>query len=207
MFFLPFLTMLPIFFQFVWEIGVVHVSDVIIFIAIPAVMLGFFAIFFLGVEARGMAYTVTLPIPTEKILRSKAQLITLMAIVIPIFVVAISFFKPFTNPISYLLAASMVPSVYVSAYISLVLFTRIVGSGRLIGFELGQHITQMIVVGLLSAFLAFIPIVMLGALWVGIFTLGYPVQIAHIVGLAGLWMGILVNFLLGKILARYLIIH
>ena len=93
------------------EIGVVHVSDVITFIVMPTIMLGFFSIFFLSVEARGMKYTMTLPIPTEKILKSKAQLITLMAVTIPIVVIAISFFKSFTNVVSFLLAASMVPVV------------------------------------------------------------------------------------------------
>lgn len=206
MFFLPFLTMLPIFLQFIWEIGVVYVSDILSFIVIPTVMLGFFSIFFLSVEARGMAYTMTLPLPTERILRAKAQLLTLTAIAIPVFVIAVSFFKPFTNPVSFLIAASMVPTVYASAYISLVLFTRVVGGGRLIGFELGQHITQMILVGLLSALIAFIPIGMFAVCWFAVFLSGYPVQIAHIVALIGLWSGIVVNCLLGKILARFLII-
>jgi predicted permease len=207
MFFLPFLTMFPIFLQFLWQAGVFHVSDVIIFIVIPTIMLGFFSIFFLSVEARGMAYTMTLPLPTERILRAKAQLITLMAIAIPVFVIILSFFRQFTNPISFLFAASMIPTVYVSAYISLVLFTRVVGGGRLIGFELGQHITHMIIVGLLSAFLAFIPIALLGVFWFIIFLLGYPVQFAHYAGFAGLWVGIFINYLLGKVLARFLLIN
>ncbi len=206
MFFLPILMMLPIFFQFIWEISIVHVSDIIVFIVIPTIMLGFFSIFFLGVEARGMAYTMTLPLPTERILRAKAQLITLMAISIPIFVIAVSFFKPFTNLVSFLLAISMMPAVYVSAYISLVLFTRIIGGGRLIGFELSQHITQMLIVGLLSAFIAFIPIGIFGVFWYLVFFIGYPVQIAHLAGLAGLWIGISSNYLLGKLLARLLLI-
>ena len=206
MFFLPFLTMIPLFLEFMWNVGVAHVSDVFLFIVIPTIMLGFFSIFFLSVETRGMAYTVTLPLPTERIIRAKAQLITLMAVTIPVFVLIVSLFKPFTNPISFLIAASMVPVVYVSAYISLVLFTRIVGGGRLIGFDLGQHITQMIVVGLLSAFIAFIPIALFGMFWMTISLVGYPVQFAHIVGLAGLWLGILINYLLGKLFARHLII-
>ena len=206
MFFLPFLMMLPIFLQFIWEIGVVHVSDVITFIVMPTIMLGFFSIFFLSVEARGMKYTLTLPLPTERILKSKAQLITIMALAIPVFVIAISFFKQFTNPVSFLLAASMVPVVYVSAYISLVLFTRFVGGGRLIGFELGQHITQMIIVGLFSAFIAFVPIALLGFFWSLVFLMGYPVQWAHFAGLAGLWVGITINYLLGKLFARLFII-
>ncbi len=206
MFFLPFLTMLPIFLQFIWEIGVVHVSDVITFIVMPTIMLGFFSIFFLSVEARGMKYTLTLPLPTERILKSKAQLITLMALAIPVFVIAVSFFKSFTNPISFLLAASMVPVVYVSAYISLVLFTRVVGGGRLIGFEIGQHITQMIIVGLFSAFISFVPIALLGICWSWVFLLGYPVEWAHFAGLAGLWAGITINYLLGKLFARLFII-
>ncbi len=206
MFFLPFLTMIPIFLQFMWEIRVVYVSDVFLFIVIPTIMLGFFSIFFLSVEARGMVYTITLPLPTERIIRSKAQLITLMAVVIPVFVIVVSLFKPFTNPISFVLAASMIPVVYTSAYISLVLFIRIVGGGHLIGFELSQHITQMIIVGLLSAFLAFIPIGVFGVLWLTISLLGFPVQLAHIAGLAGLWLGIILNYLLGKTFARFLLI-
>ncbi|NIM02773.1 hypothetical protein GTN66_01270, partial [bacterium] len=83
--------------QFIWDSGVVFVSDVLIFIAIPTVMMGFFSIFFLSVEARGMAYTITLPLKTERILRSKAQLITFIAVAIPLFVAVISFFRPFTN--------------------------------------------------------------------------------------------------------------
>jgi hypothetical protein len=206
MFFLPFLTMLPIFLQFIWEIGVIHVSDVITFIVMPTIMLGFFSIFFLSVEARGMKYTLTLPLATKRILKSKAQLITLMALAIPVFVIAVSFFKSFTNPISFLIAASMVPVVYVSAYISLVLFTRVVGGGRLIGFELGQHVTQMIIVGLFSAFIAFVPLALFGIGWMLVFQLGYPVQWAHFAGLVGLWAGIMINYLLGKLFTRLFII-
>jgi predicted permease len=207
MFFLPILTIVPIFLQFIFELGVVHVSDVLIFIVIPTVMLGFFSIFFLSVEARGMAYTMTLPLPTERILRAKAHLITIMAVTIPIFLIAISFFKPFTNSVSFLLAFSMVPAVYVSAYISLVLFTRFVGGGRLIGFELGQHITQMIIVGIISAVIAFIPIGFFGVLWAFLALMGYPIQVVHYAGLGGLWIGIVFNYLMGKLFARFMLIQ
>ncbi|MFX1564824.1 MAG: hypothetical protein ACFFCH_02415 [Promethearchaeota archaeon] len=206
MFFLPALMMLPIFLQFILDLGVVHVSDIIVFIAIPTITLGFFSIFFLSVEARGMAYTMTLPLPTERILRSKAQLITLISIAIPVFVLIASLFKPFTNPISFLIAVSMVPGVYVSAYISLILFTRVVGGGRLIGFEIGQHITPMIVVGIISAIIAFIPLGVFALLWSITALSGYTVQIAHLAGLAGLWLGILLNYLIGKLLARFLLL-
>lgn len=206
MFFLPVLMMLPIFLQFILDLGVVHVSDIIIFIAIPTITLGFFSIFFLSVEARGMAYTMTLPLPTERILRAKAQLITLISLAIPVFVLIASLFKPFTNPISFAIAVSMLPGVYVSAYISLVLFTRVVGGGRLIGFEIGQHIAQMIIVGILSAIISFIPLGCFALLWSISFLSGYPVQIAHLVGLAGLWLGILLNYLLGKLFAKFLLI-
>ncbi len=206
MFFLPVLMMLPIFLQFILDLGVVHVSDIIFLITIPTITLGFFSIFFLSVEARGMAYTMTLPLPTERILRAKAQLITLISLAIPVFVLIASLFKPFTNPISFAIAASMIPGVYVSAYISLVLFTRVVGGGRLIGFEIGQHIAQMIIVGILNTIFAFIPLGCFALLWSIIFLSGYPVQIAHLVGLVGLWLGILLNYLLGKLFARFLLI-
>jgi predicted permease len=206
MFFLPILTMIPVLLQFTFELSVVHVSDVLIFIVIPTVMLGFFSIFFLSVEARGMAYTMTLPLPTERILRAKAHLITLVSLIIPVLVLAFAFIKPFTNPVSFLIAFSMVPAVYVSAYISLLFFTRFVGGGRLIGFDLGQHITQMILVGLLSAVFAFIPIVLFGLFWAMISLAGFVVEIAHFAGLAGLWIGILFNYSLGKVLARFFLI-
>ncbi len=205
MFFLPILMIVPIFLQFIWDSGVVFVSDVLIFIAIPTVMMGFFSIFFLSVEARGMAYTITLPLKTERILRSKAQLITFIAVAIPLFVAVISFFRPFTNPVSYLIAFSQIPVVYVSAYISLIIFTRIIGGGRLTGFEIGKHISQMLVVGFLRAFIAFIPILLFGLFWFVINLLGYSVQIAHIVGLVGMWVGIGNNYVLGKLFAKRLL--
>ncbi len=206
MFFLPFLTMIPVLLQFTFNLSVVHVSDVIIFIVIPTVMLSFYSIFFLSVEARGMAYTMTLPLPTKRILLAKAHLITLMSIVIPVLVLAFALIKPFTNPVSFLIAFSMVPTVYVSAYISLVFFTRFVGGGRLIGFEIGQHITQMILVGLLGAVFAFIPIAFFGLFWFMTALAGFVVELAHFVGLAGLWIGILFNYLLGKLFARFFLI-
>lgn len=206
MFFLPILTMVPVFLQFIWNEGYIHVYNVVIFVAIPTIMLGFFSIFFLSVETRGMAYTMTLPLKTEKILRSKAQLITCMALAIPVFIIFISFFKPFTNSISFVIAISQIAVVYVSAYISLVLFTRIVGGGRLIGFEIGQHVTQMLIVGFLSVLLSIIPLGLFGLFWFIGATLTSIVQIAHFFGVAGLWVGIGLNYGVGKLLARALLI-
>ncbi len=206
MFFLPILVMVPIFLQFFWDAGYVFVSDVLIYVVIPTMMLGFTSIFFLSLEARGMVYTLTLPIKTERILRSKAQLLTCISVVIPIFVIAVSFFKPFTNPISFAIAFSQIPVVYVSAMISLVLFTRIIGGGRLIGFEIGQHITQMIFVSFISAIIAFLPIGFFGIFWIIGSIITGIVEIAHLIGFAGLWLGILLNYLIGKILARYSLI-
>lgn len=207
MFFLPILTMVPLFLQFVWQSGWIYVSDVILLVAIPTIMLGFFSIFFLSTEARGMAYTMTLPLKTERILRSKAQLLTLLAIIIPIFVVVVSFFKPFTNNlVSFTIALSQIGVVYVSAYISLVIFTRVIGGGRLIGFDIGQHVSQMIVVGLISAVLSIIPMGLFGVFWfVGAIFISI-VEIVHWVGIAGLWVGISMTYLLGKGFARWLLI-
>ena len=64
----------------------------------------------------------------------------------------------------------------------------------------------MIIVGLFSAFIAFIPIALFGILWWLVFLFGYPVQWAHYAGLTGLWAGVAVNYLLGKIFARLFII-
>ena len=79
MFFLPLMMMVPIVIQFFSETGIIHVVDVFILVAMPTSILSFFAIFFLSIEARGMAYTLTLPLKTEIILRAKAQLLTLLA--------------------------------------------------------------------------------------------------------------------------------
>ena len=205
MFLIPIIAMLPIFLQF-WDIPVIRVSNVVISIVFPSIMLGFFSIFFLGVEARGMAFTLTLPLKTEQILRAKAQLITCMSLTVPLFVVAVSFFRPLTHPVSYAIAFSQIAVVYVSAILSLVIFIRVVGGGRLVGFDVGRHITQMLVVGLVSTIVACIPIAFLGGAWITGATITGSVDLAHWSGLAGLWAGIFLNYLLGKLFIKYLLV-
>lgn len=199
MFFLPIVMMVPIFLQFVWDVGVISLTDVVISIAIPTIMLGFFSIFFLGIEARGMSYTLTLPLKTKNILKSKAQLLAIMSISIPIFVFIISLFKPLNNPVSYLLAISQIGVVYVTAYLSLIIFTRIIGGGRLTGFQIGQHVSQMIFVGFITFFLAVIPIGLFGSTYLFTRILTESIPIASIVGIAGLWSGILITYLIAKL--------
>ncbi len=201
MFFLPLLMMVPFIFQFFEGTGAIHVMDILILITTPATMLSFFAIFFLSVEARGMAFTLTIPLKTETILRAKAQLITCMAVVIPIVVYVVSLLRPLTSWVSLALGVSMIPLVYVAAFLSLVLFTRIIGGGRLIGFEISQHIGQMLVVGMLAAILALIPLALYGLTWILLIDLGFPIEIAHLGGIISVWFGIFLNYLLGKILA------
>jgi len=199
MFFLPIVMMVPIFLQFIWDVGVISLTDVVISIAIPTIMLGFFSIFFLGIEARGMSYTLTLPLKTKNILKSKAQLLAIMSISIPIFVFIISLFKPLNNPVSYLLAISQIGVVYVTAYLSLIIFTRIIGGGRLTGFQIGQHVSQMIFVGFITFFLAVIPIGLFGSTYLFTRILTESIPIASIVGIAGLWSGILITYLIAKL--------
>jgi predicted permease len=205
MFFLPIVMMVPIFMQFIWEVGIISLTDVVMSIAIPTVMLGFFSIFFLGVEARGMSYTLTLPLKTKNILKSKALLLSIMSISIPLFVIAISFFRPLNNPVSYFLAISQIGVVYVTAYLSLIIFTRVIGGGRLTGFQIGQHVTQMILVGIATSFFAIIPIGLFGATYLIIRILTESIPIASIVGLAGLWSGILITYLVAKLLEKKLL--
>lgn len=200
MFFLPIVMMVPIFLQFIWEVGIISLTDVVISIAIPTIMLGFFSIFFLGVEARGMSYTLTLPLKTKSILKSKAQLISIMSISIPIFVIIVSLFRPLNNPVSYFLAISQIGVVYVTAYLSLIIFTRVIGGGRLTGFQIGQHVTQMILVGFITVFLAVIPIGLFGITYLTTRILTESIPIASLVGLAGLWTGILITYLIAKLL-------
>lgn len=202
MFFLPVLMMVPLLLQFIFEIGSIHVSDVIMFISIPTTMLAFFSIFFLSIEAKGMAFTLTLPLKTETILKSKARLITIMSISIPVFIFAISLIRPFTTPISHVIALSQVAVVYTSAVIALVFFTRVMGGGRLVGFEVSQHVAQMIVVGLLSAGFAFIPLILFGICWFFVSLTLLPIEIVHLAGLGGMWIGIILNYLIGKLLCK-----
>ncbi|MFW9986018.1 MAG: hypothetical protein ACFFDJ_05615, partial [Candidatus Odinarchaeota archaeon] len=77
---------------------------------------------------------------------------------------------------------------------------------RLIGFEIGQHITQMILVSFISAIIAFLPIGFFGIFWIIGSIITGIVETAHLIGFAGLWLGILLNYLIGKILARYSLI-
>lgn len=205
MFLIPIIAMLPIFLQF-WDIPVIRVSNVVISIVFPSIMLGFFSIFFLGVEARGMAFTLTLPLKTGQILRAKAQLITCMSITVPLFVVAVSFFRPLTHPVSYAIAFSQIAVVYVSAILSLVIFIRFVGGGRLVGFDVGRHVTQMLIVGIASTIVACIPIALLGGVWITVATITGSLDLAHWSGLAGLWAGIFLNYLLGKLFTKYLLV-
>jgi predicted permease len=205
MFFLPLLMMIPFLFQFFEGTGAIFVTDILILITTPATMLSFFAIFFLSIEARGMAFTLTLPLKTETILRSKAQLITCMAVPIPIIVYIVSLFRPLTSWASLALGVSMIPLVYVAAFLSLVLFTRLIGGGRLIGFEISQHIGPMLGVGVLAAMLALFPLGLYAATWLFLNGLGFTVDLSHLGALVGLWLGVVFNYILGKVLARWLL--
>ncbi len=201
MFFLPVLMVVPIILQFLGESTAIHVSEIIALCMTPSFMLSFFAIFFLGIEAKGMGYTLTLPLKTETILRSKAQLITIMSVAIPIIVILLSFVRPFTTPISYVIALSQIPLVYASSFIALVLFTRIIGGGRLVGFEIGQHVSHMVGVGMISAIFTFFPLGFYGICWLQVSLLSFPIEIAHLAGLGGLWLGIIIDYFIGKFLA------
>ncbi|MFW9984403.1 MAG: hypothetical protein ACFFCB_06725 [Candidatus Odinarchaeota archaeon] len=205
MFFLPIVTMVPIFMQFIWYGDVISLTQVVISMAIPTIMLGFFSIFFLSIEARGMSYTLTLPLKTKDILKSKTLLITIMSITIPIFGIVISFFKPFNNPVSYFLALSQIGVVYVTAYLSLIIFTRIIGGGRLTGFQIGQHITQTMLVGMITFFLAIIPIGLFGTTYLFTRTLTESIPLASIVGLSSLWAGILLLYFITKFFEKKLL--
>ena len=205
MFFLPIVTMVPVFMQFIWYGDVISLTQVVISMAIPTIMLGFFSIFFLSIEARGMSYTLTLPLKTKDILKSKAQLITIMSITIPIFGIVISLFKPFNNPVSYFLAFSQIGVVYVTAYLSLIIFTRIIGGGRLTGFQIGQHITQMMLVGMITFFLAIIPIGLFGSTYLFTRTLTESIPLASIVGLTSLWAGILLLYFIMRFFEKKLL--
>lgn len=205
MFFLPIVTMVPVFMQFIWYGDVISLTQVVISMAIPTIMLGFFSIFFLSIEARGMSYTLTLPLKTKEILKSKAQLITIMSITIPLFGIVISLFKPFNNPVSYFLAFSQIGVVYVTAYLSLIIFTRIIGGGRLTGFQIGQHITQMMLVGMITFFLAIIPIGLFGTTYLFTRTLTESIPLASIVGLTSLWAGILLLYFITRFFEKKLL--
>ena len=118
----------------------------------------------------------------------------------------VALFRPFTTPISFLIAFSQVPTVYVSAFIALVLFTRVMGGGRLVGFEVGQQVVQMVGVGIISTIFIFIPLALYGLTWIVLVLNGFTIEIAHLVSLGAMWMGIILNYFIGKMMARYLLI-
>jgi hypothetical protein len=203
MFFMPVLTMLPILITFFQETGALRVADVLFLSSTPAMMLSLFAIFFLGFETRGMAYTLTLPLRAETILRAKTRLITCMSVSIPLLTVAVSLFRPLTTPVSLAIAISQCAVVYVSAMIALVLFTRVMGGGRLIGFDVTQNIAQSFVIGAISAAFTLIPISLYASGWlITIILFALPLAFAHVAGLAAMWGGIALNHLLGRFMAR-----
>jgi predicted permease len=203
MLFMPVLTMLPVLIAFFQNTGPLRVADLLILVATPTMFLSVNAIFFLGFETRGMAYTLTLPLKAETVLRAKTRLITCMSIAIPLITVAVSFFRPLTTVVSLGIAASVLAVVYASSMIALVLFTRFMGGGRLVGFDVTQDIIQSFVVGGISASFAIIPF---GAYVVGWFAavvlLAFPVASAHFVGLGAMWIGIAFNYVLGRVMAR-----
>ena len=207
MFFTPIITMLPILIAYFQNTGALRVADVLVLVATPGVMLSLFAIFFLGFETRGMAYTLTLPLRAETILRSKTRLITSMSVSIPLVTVAVSFFRPLTTPVSFAIAASQCAVVYASSLIALVLFTRVMGGGRLVGFDVTRDIVQSFVIGGISGAFALIPIgCYVGGWLTAAILLGFSVADAHLVGLAALWIGIAFNYLLGKVMARTMLL-
>jgi len=205
MFFMPFLTMLPMLIAFFQDTGALRVADVLILVATPGMMLSLFAIFFLGFETRGMAYTLTLPLRAETILRAKTRLITCMSVSIPLVTVAVSFFRPLTTPVSFAVAASQCAVVYASSLIALVLFTRIMGGGRLVGFDIAQNVVQSFGIGAISAVFALIPVGCYGGGWLTAILLGFTVADAHWAGLGAMWIGIVFNYLLGKVMVRTLL--
>jgi hypothetical protein len=202
-FFMPVLMMLPVLLNFLQDAGALRVLDVLVLVTTPTMILSPFAIFFLGFETRGMAYTMTLPLRAETILRAKTRLITCMSVSIPLLMVAVSFLRPLTTPVSVAIAASQCAVVYTSSFISLALFTRVMGGGRLIGFDITQNVVQTFGIGVVSAAFTLIPVAFYGVGWlVVVAVLALPIDLAHVAGLAAMWGGIALNHLLGKAMAR-----
>lgn len=203
MLFMPILTMLPVLIAFLQTTGPLRVADLLILVATPTMFLSVNAIFFLGFETRGMAYTLTLPLKAETVLRAKTRLITCMSISIPLITFAVSFFRPLTTVVSLGVAVSVLAVVYASSMIALVLFTRFMGGGRLVGFDITQDIIQSFVVGGISASFAVIPFGAYVAGWfVAVVLFAFPVASAHLAGLGAMWVGIAFNYLLGRVMAR-----
>jgi predicted permease len=203
MLFMPILTMLPVLIAFFQNTGALRVADLLVLVTTPTMFLSVNAIFFLGFETRGMAYTLTLPLKAETVLRAKTRLITCMSVSIPVIAVVVSFFRPLTTPISLAIAASQCAVVYASSMIALVLFTRFMGGGRLVGFDITQDIIQSFVVGGISTSFAVIPASCYVAGWMVAVTLfSFAVADAHLVALAAMWIGIAFNYLLGRVMAR-----
>jgi predicted permease len=206
MLFMPVLTMLPVLIAFFQSPGPLRVADLLVLVATPTMFLSVNAIFFLGFETRGMAYTLTLPLKAETVLRAKTRLITCMSISIPLITFAVSFFRPLTTIVSLGVAASVVGVVYASSMIALVLFTRFMGGGRLVGFDVTQDIIQSFVVGGVSASFASIPFGAYAIGWLAaVLLLAFPVASAHFVGLGAMWIGIAFNYMLGRVMARTLL--
>jgi hypothetical protein len=59
----------------------------------------------------------------------------------------------------------------------------------------------MLVVGMVAAILALIPLGLYPVTWLFLMSFGLSIDVAHLGALISVWVGILFNYLLGKILA------
>jgi len=170
----------------------------------PTIMV-FFSIFLLGVEAKGALFTATLPLRTHTALQSKALLASLASLVLPAALALALLFRPIPGSIPLLfLSLSQCATIYTASLITLTLFTRLVGGGKITGFEVGQHLAQMLAISIISLIFSLLPSALYSLAWQSSLMAGDPLALVDINALLALWIGIAANYLASRLLARLL---
>ncbi|MFX1581669.1 MAG: hypothetical protein ACFFCJ_05560 [Promethearchaeota archaeon] len=175
-------------------------------IAITPFMIIFFSIFLLSTETHGASLTSSLPLHTRVITQSKALLATFSYLPLFIIQIILLFILPLQNP-PFLLAiiVSQIPLVYTTSLIAISLFVRLLGGGRIIGFNVGQHLLQMIGVLLITLIFFVLPWILYMYIWFDAVRFGIPLIYFHLYVLLGFWAGLFINSIIGFGCSRLLL--
>lgn len=175
-------------------------------IAISPFLVIFFSIFLLSTETHGAVLTSSLPLRTRVITQSKALLATFSYLPIFFIQVILLYLLPLLSPIFLLvMIVSQIPLVYTTSFIAICLFIRLLGGGRITGFNVGQHLLQMIGVFLFTLIFYALPWILYMYVWFDALRFGIPVTYFNIYVILAFWAGICINLLIGFICSRLLL--
>jgi predicted permease len=116
----------------------------------------------LNAEGAGFDYTRTLPIPLKATIWAKALAATITFLPVPLIFAIISYFKPMTHNLLYIIPLISIPSVASASMAEISVFLAMAGAGRMIAFNPSSGMIQFSLAMLVGAALVGIPLMALG---------------------------------------------